>query len=278
VLASYGSRIRWLSEPDSGPCAAIEKGLAMTRAPFVTWLNDDDLWLPGAVRRAVAVFADESCPDVVYGACAGVDGRGRLVWWEPARPWSLEAALIEVDHVINQPSSFIRRDALERAGGLRHDWIHDQDLWVRVGLDGGRFEPIGGTLAATRIHDANRSLEPRFALEQRIAFVDRWLADERVPHHLKRREAEARSNAYLRGLHFLHPGRAHDWRLGATCITNALRARPGNAATVGMRPLSLAWTRTQRARRVRDFRASEPGGAAYLDTIRTPHGPVAPGS
>src|SRR5438046_412946 len=51
LLAVFGSRLRWVSEKDSGPANAINKALKMARGKIIGWLNSDDLYAPGAVSR-----------------------------------------------------------------------------------------------------------------------------------------------------------------------------------------------------------------------------------
>lgn len=240
ILESFGDRIRWRSQPDSGPFEAIEAGWAEAAGDILAWINADDRYLPGAIGRAVAAFDAHPEADVVYGASAGIDERGRVIWWDRARPFSLEAAILDADHVINQPAAFIRRRAYDRAGGLLHEWIHDHDLWVRIAVAGGVFVAIPETLAAVRISDANRSMSPEFATARKRELVERWLADERLPAAIRGRKRRARSNAWLRGMHYLRPARPRDWLLGARYAGNAFAADPTNLPGIAARPPRLA--------------------------------------
>jgi glycosyltransferase involved in cell wall biosynthesis len=277
LLASYGARIRWLSEPDSGPYEAIEKGWAMTDAPIISWLNDDDYWLPGAVSTVVRHFAVSPAPAVVYGSCLGVDTGGRVVWWERARQWTLDAAVVGMDHVINQPAAFLSREAVARAGGLAYHWIHDHELWIRIGLEGGRFVAIPDLLAAVRIHDGNASMAPRFAVEQKLKLVERTFADPRLPAPIARERRRAVSNAYLRGLHYLRPGRPGDWLLAGRWLAQAIAACPANAPAALARPLRLALQKARRRRELaklpvpppkpREASVVNPGTAAPTDSV-----------
>ena len=240
ILESFGERIRWHSEPDDGPFEAIEAGWAEAHGDILAWINADDRYLPGAIARAVAAFAAHPEADVVYGASAGIDDRGRLVWWGEARPFSLEAAILNADHVINQPAAFIRRRAYERTGGLLHEWVHDHDLWLRIAVSGGTFVAIPETLAAVRIREENQSMAPEFATAHKRLVVERWLADARVPAAIRERARRARSNAWLRGLHYLRPVHPRDWVLGARYLGHAFAADPANTPAIIARPVRLA--------------------------------------
>jgi GT2 family glycosyltransferase len=218
----------------------------MASGDILAWLNDDDLWLPGSARRVLAAFRERPEADVIYGACVGIDLAGQPCWYGPARPFSLWRALVEVDHVINQPAAFMRRSVVEAAGGLRQSWIHDHDLWIRAALAGATFVAIPHVLAATRIHPGNRSQEPKLAVAERLALVDYWMADPRVPARIRARKRLARSNAYMRGFHHLHPASPRDWLLGLRWLGAAVMASPANAPVALARPAQLAMARLRR--------------------------------
>src|SRR5580765_5132910 len=56
ILAEYGDRFVWESQKNMGQTPTINKGWAMTSGEIITWLNSDDTYLEGAVRRAVEHF------------------------------------------------------------------------------------------------------------------------------------------------------------------------------------------------------------------------------
>src|SRR5215213_9072825 len=86
ILRRYGDRVRWISEPDAGQADAIDKGIRLTHGEILAWLNADDLYLPGAVARAVAAFAEDANRALVYGQAQDIDMHGHVI----GRSWQIE--------------------------------------------------------------------------------------------------------------------------------------------------------------------------------------------
>lgn len=250
ILESYGTRLQWFSHPDSGPFDAIEAGWARASGEILAWLNADDTLEPGAIRAAANFLAAHPEIDVVYGDVAGVDDRGQKVWWGPARPWSLQRSVLECDHIINQPGSFIRRRAAVAAGPLYRGWVHDHDLWIRVALNGGRFAAIPRHLANGRIHEGNRGMDPATVLPAKRALIERTLADPRLPPAIAHRRKRALSNVAVRGFHYLKPERPRHWWKGVRLLGTAVREDPTNAPHAFAEVARLAVTRSRRGRAV----------------------------
>lgn len=134
VLRSYGERLRWVSEPDSGQAAAINKGFALGRGEILAWLNSDDTLLPDAVEHAVAAFERAPGAGVIYGRGLILDEAGRVLHpfagIEPFFVWRLLHCLC----FVLQPACFFRRSHFLEAGGL-DEGLHyglDWDLWIRL--------------------------------------------------------------------------------------------------------------------------------------------------
>ena len=50
VIKKYSDKISWwCSEPDGGQSSAFNKGFRRASGRFLTWLNADDIFLPGAL-------------------------------------------------------------------------------------------------------------------------------------------------------------------------------------------------------------------------------------
>ena len=67
VVKDYASRLTFISERDRGQSHAINKGFQRARGTIVSWLNSDDIYLPGAIGKAVEAFERNPAAGAVYG-------------------------------------------------------------------------------------------------------------------------------------------------------------------------------------------------------------------
>ena len=135
VVKDYMSRLRWISEKDTGQANAINKGFRMASGEIVAWLNSDDVLLPGAVTKAVAGFSECPRAGAVYGEGYLIDREGnvagRFPWTQRFDLWRL----VHLSDYVLQQSTFFRRDAVAGVGYLREDlhYTLDWDLLIRIG-------------------------------------------------------------------------------------------------------------------------------------------------
>lgn len=152
VIRKYSDRLAyWVSEKDSGQAEAINKGFAKATGEIIAWLNSDDYYLDGAVGAAVKVF--EQNPDVVlvYGNMLSVDEHGKPFNSLNYKQLTLEDLLCF--QIIGQPAVFMRRAALQQAGGLdlAFHFMLDHHLWIRI-AQLGRILHVPQTWSAARYH------------------------------------------------------------------------------------------------------------------------------
>lgn len=159
ILNQYthlGERFRFISEPDRGQSHAINKGLKMAKGEIIGWLNSDDTYLPGAIRKAVDALQGHPDWAVVYGNAYHVNQHNYILNHYPIKPFDRKS-LFEFC-IICQPAAFLRKDVFEAVGGV-DETLHfcmDYDLWIRISKD----YPIGYIaeyLANSRLHPACKS-------------------------------------------------------------------------------------------------------------------------
>jgi glycosyltransferase involved in cell wall biosynthesis len=163
ILHGYGSRLSWVSEPDAGQIDAINKGLRAATGEVVSWLNSDDLLLPGALARVAAAFCADPALEWLHGRCAIIDEQDR-----PVRRWiglykhlrarrhSLPNLLTE--NYISQMTAYWRRRVQDQVGLLDpgFDLAFDYDFFLRLAA---RSAPayLGTPLACFRWYETSKS-------------------------------------------------------------------------------------------------------------------------
>lgn len=150
--------VRWVSEPDSGQAAAINRGLRMATGDVMGWINSDDLLTPRAVEWAVERFAAAPELGFVWGFCLVIDADERPVTIQ--NPYVREdlAELRRHRNYVSQPGSFYRRDVVDEFGPLSEHlhYLFDYDFFLRV-AGRARAEFIPEVMAWFRIHDSSKT-------------------------------------------------------------------------------------------------------------------------
>lgn len=196
----------WLSEKDRGQADAVNKGAAKTHGAVIGWLNSDDLYLPGAVQKALDYLSAHPETDAVYGDVLSIDGEGRLINVMRFDQYSAEDLMSF--RVISQPGVFFRRSAWERAGGLdlSYHYLLDHHLWLRM-ITRGKFAYLSEPLAAARFHPAakNRAHTGDFGKEA-YRLADWLLSDPLTAQRAKAIEKQIRGGAAWLDAHYLSDG------------------------------------------------------------------------
>lgn len=162
----------WRSHPDSGHAAATNECIAKGSAPYVCWLNSDDLLLPGALTVLMSALESNPSRPLVYGRAWNLvekSGKKTPVWVEPFNVDRLAFRCI-----ICQPATLIRRSAWEAVGGLDESlhMVMDYDLWWRLFNAFGPFCTIDEYVAINRDHDATKTnLNRRLKHKEAIAII-----------------------------------------------------------------------------------------------------------
>ena len=194
LLKQYGSRIRWISEKDRGQSHAVNKGLALATGEVCGFLNADDLYEPGALRRVGEFFSARPEAMWLTGRCRIIDSSDREIrksitayknFW--LRRGTYETLLVL--NYVSQPATFWRRRVMAEMGFLNEKLYYgmDYDYWLRIGKK-YRLGTVPQYLACFRVHSSSKT--GTTATRQ---FEELW---DIVQHHCTSR--------ILLGLHQLH--------------------------------------------------------------------------
>jgi len=171
IIRRYANRLHWwVSEPDSGPEEAINKGFARTSGEIMGWVGSSDKYLPWAFAVAGSIFA--RFPEVEWlttmypvhwdesghvSDCFAMPGYHRKGFFRGeylnlggrwhARGW------------IQAESTFWRRSLWNRTGGRIDPRVYasDFDLWARF-YEHTPLWGVGVPLAGFRVHSGQLSL------------------------------------------------------------------------------------------------------------------------
>lgn len=155
ILRSY-PHLKWVSEKDEGQADALNKGLSMASGDIVGWINSDDYYLDGAIRKVAEVFADPQVQWVIGDISLFDEASGEFVTMKsPEVSWQ---SLQRNPDIIRQQGTFFRREFLLQAGGWNKEFfmVMDFDLWVRLAK---RARPVmlSEQLAVFRIQKDQKS-------------------------------------------------------------------------------------------------------------------------
>jgi glycosyltransferase involved in cell wall biosynthesis len=143
-----------VSEPDKGQSDALHRGFCKATGDVLTWLNTDDLLLPGALEEVAATFSSRQECEWVLGNVIWIDSEDTILkCWkgEPYTPLWPRLGLFAA----GGPSSFFTSKLYHRVGGLNLDlhYAMDTELWWKFILDGQKFRRLKGYTWALRLHE-----------------------------------------------------------------------------------------------------------------------------
>jgi glycosyltransferase involved in cell wall biosynthesis len=154
IIRKYEGRFAyWHSKPDNGQCDAINQGGYKATGQFMTWINSDDLLLPGALEKIGTLIKQHPDTDLFYGNQVEVDEDDRVTKRVYTIDFNLKDFLYEVHIIIHQQSAFWRSDLFRELGGLNDcPYAMDYDLFYRMVSEGARLMRIDDFLAAFRMY------------------------------------------------------------------------------------------------------------------------------
>jgi glycosyltransferase involved in cell wall biosynthesis len=169
----HDSRTTVVHQENRGIAAARNAGIERARGRYVSFLDDDDLFLPrylDAMGRALddapgAAFAD--CPnwrlDDNTGRFRAALESGPLVL--PTEPLELFRLLLEENIIWARAT--VRRSVLEEAGSLNSALrgADDYELWLRLAARGHYAVRVPDLLVVSRLRDESVSTNERLMVE-----------------------------------------------------------------------------------------------------------------
>jgi glycosyltransferase involved in cell wall biosynthesis len=135
VRALEGGNVRVFRHDRSrGLSAARNRAIVEARAPWVAFLDDDDLWAPRKLAEQLAV-AERTGAGFIHTGIVVVDERLRVVGeYAAPEPRDLFATMAKMNAIGTPSSVMARTDLVREVGGFdeRLPMLEDWDLWLSL--------------------------------------------------------------------------------------------------------------------------------------------------
>ena len=129
VIRSFGDRIRWETGPNRGGCAARNRGIELSRAPYLQFLDADDYIVGDFISAGLAAMRANST-EFGVGPKANLEQTELTTRVPPRQPdWYNVLEWIRSPGVGAQQDAMIfARTLVDRAGGWNSELTRAQDL------------------------------------------------------------------------------------------------------------------------------------------------------
>lgn len=132
-----GIDFKWVSEPDKGMYAAINKGFSMGTGDIYAWINSDDTYLPNVLNLACRVFSQFPQINWFSGAAVIINESSTIDYCPPYFLYNrelLKKGFYNPDnYVLSQEGTFWKSGLWKKAGGIDEGLklAGDFYLWTR---------------------------------------------------------------------------------------------------------------------------------------------------
>ena len=123
-------------EQNGGEMAARNTAMSVARGRYVCFLDDDDLWFPWTLTTFAQAIERNDTPTMVGGAMLAFRDDSELRDVQQSEfAESISNCYFSSMHYVGVASSAIRREEIERVGGIRDLRLNgmDTDLMLRLG-------------------------------------------------------------------------------------------------------------------------------------------------
>jgi glycosyltransferase involved in cell wall biosynthesis len=189
IAASYADRgLRYFRSPgirSLGLGAARQAAIDVARGEWIAFIDQDDIWLPRALERQVALGASDARVGLVYGRAVRFwpDGRERdfdhLHEFSALPEGALFQRLWTDSCFICISATLMRRSAVEEAGEIPPEITIIPDYFLFLGIARHwQVRAVQEVVCRYRMHAGNATHETRGRMQVEVlSLIDRWQHD-----------------------------------------------------------------------------------------------------
>jgi glycosyltransferase involved in cell wall biosynthesis len=213
------------NDPPLGVTANFERALAEASGDLVVLCDQDDVWRPDRIERALAALAARPGAELVASDARLVDAAGAPIGLrlfetlgvDPGVIARLESAPLDEllrRNLLTGATMLVRRELVERARPFPASWVHDEWLAI-VAATGGGIVVADEALIDYRQHGANQIGVTKLSLDGRLGRL-------RAPRTERNARLLARASDLAQRLPAILERRAADASAGTDAGTSAL--------------------------------------------------------
>jgi glycosyltransferase involved in cell wall biosynthesis len=159
IARSYGDAVRCIRQENAERSAARNTGISISTGEFLSFLDADDILLPGKIQEQVSYLEANPEYDAVYSRVAYFRENKKHSKYTVRRitPTGDIAPFLLQSNFITVNAPLFRREAVKRAGGfdVSLSRYEDWDFLLRLALTGSQFGFIDTVHALCRMHGDN---------------------------------------------------------------------------------------------------------------------------
>lgn len=144
----------WVSEPDEGQSDAFIKAFGICNGEWLTWLNGDDILLPGAIDELIQTAKKHPEVECFTGNVIWTTADNKVIKCRKGESWNNVLPKLGQLNVYG-PSTFFKRKLYERVEGINNNLHYkmDTDLWWQFYSVDAKFKRLTKYIWAFRFHE-----------------------------------------------------------------------------------------------------------------------------
>lgn len=223
-------RMRLIRIDHAGKGAALNCGAGEAAADVLCFIDQDDVMLPGRLKRQLEGLALHPGTEAVYSDYERVRQDGGLIDRFVSRPASgtdCLRAMAEGRGLVSMQTLMIRKDAFQRIGGFSRDpaltGLDDAEFFARVFASGTSFVYVPGVVQQWTLHERNYSASAEFQQAREVLLQHLEILAGRYPSIAGILPRYRYHNACARGLYYLEKSMPRE---AAVEFEKMIRLRP----------------------------------------------------
>ncbi len=172
----------WCSEKDGGQSAAFNKGFSHARGEWITWLNADDLLLPGTIAAFSSLVLHNKKAQWVTGNKLTFDSNTKRIldvnWGPHIQPPLLKGR--KAFREVYGPTTFWRKSLYDKIGPVDENlnYAMDSEYWARLTMAGVCQTRLNHICWGFRIHPESKTegTQSQEVVARRQKETEYWIA------------------------------------------------------------------------------------------------------